>query len=212
MKQLFTLLILTTTILYFSSCSEETKETGTDSSIDSSSLNKTTEPIKQDGFETAHGFEKTWNFNEEDLKVISITDKLALGTGYKAAENQLPNFKGVRAENKSAELASKGYTEGISETTLFDQKAVCTFHFKEDSLYGYDITVPIVDLKVSETKFNELKDFYTHKYGEALTLEVEEDTYTKTTSYWKTNKGYILLVNDLSTGQIKFGRQTNSPK
>jgi hypothetical protein len=212
MKQLFTYLILSFSILYFSSCSEESQETGANSTIDSSSINKSVEPIEKDGYETAHGFEKTWDFKDEDLKVITITDKLSLGTGYKTAEQMLPDFKGVRAENKSAELANKGYTEGISETTLFGQKAICTFHFKEDSLISYDISVPIVDLKISDKKYNELKDFYTHKYGEAKTPEVEEDNYTKNTSYWKTPKGYILLVNDLSTGQIKFGRQTSSPK
>lgn len=211
MKKLFTYLLLTSSVIYFSSCSEDTRETGANSTIDSSSLNPPIDTLKVE-VETNDGFVKTWNFKNEDLSIITITDKLALGTGYKAAEGLLPNFKGVRAENKSAELANKGFTEGISETTLFGQKAVCTFHFKEDSLYDYEISVPIVDLKVSDTKYNEMKDFYTHKYGTALTLEVEEDNYTKNTTYWKTNKGYVLLVNDLSTGQIKFGRQTRKPQ
>jgi len=198
-------------MLYSSSCSVDTSESGATSTIDSSSI-KPEEPIQKEGYETAHGFVQTWNFKEEDLKLISITDKLALGSGYQMAEKLLPNFKGVRPENKSSELASKGYTEGISETTLFGEKATCTFHFKEDSLNAYEIEVPIVDLKLSDKKYNEIKDLYTHKYGEAITPEVEEDNYTKNTTYWKTSKGYIVLINDLSTGQIKFGRQNQSPK
>src|SRR5690606_3195150 len=112
---------------------------------------------------------------------------------------------------QSAELANKGFTEGMSETTLFGEKALCTFHFKEDSLYGYEIAVPIVDLDLSDQKYNEIKDFYTHKYGASQTLKVEEDNYTKNTCFWETPKGFIVLTNDLSTGQIKFGRQMNNP-
>ncbi len=211
MKKIVASLLLSTSLAYLSSCSEVSNDSGVLSTIDSTSIKKA-DTLQKEGGETTHGFVKTWNFKDEDLKLISITDKLALGSGYKMAEQLLPNFKGVRAENKSAELANKGYTEGMSETTLFGQKATCTFHFKEDSLNAYEIEVPIMDLKLSDQKYNEIKDFYSHKYGEAISPEVEEDNYTKNMSYWKTSKGYIVLINDLSTGQIKFGRQNQSPK
>jgi hypothetical protein len=210
MKKIISCFLLFIAACYLSSCDEETSESG-NTTVDSSSL-KPAEPIQKEGYKTAHGFEQTWDFEEEDQKLISITDKLALGSGYKVAEQLLPNFKGVRAENKSAELASKGFTEGISETTLFGQKATCTFHFKEDSLKAYEIEVPIMDLKLSDKKYNEIKDFYSHKYGAAESPDVEEDNYTKNLNYWKTNKGYIVLINDLSTGQLKFGRQESKPK
>lgn len=210
MKKLVSLFAICSAVFYLSSCDEDTSESGI-GSIDSTTVT-VEEPIQKEGYETAHGFVKTWDFKEEDLKIVSITDKLNLGSGYQAAEKLLPNFKGVRAENKSAELANKGFTEGVSETTLFGEKAICTFHFKDDSLKSYDIAVPIVDLKLSEKKYTEIKDFYTHKYGEAQSPEVEEDNYTRNVSYWKSSKGYIILINDLSTGQIKFGRQEVAPK
>jgi hypothetical protein len=210
MKKITYYFLLCASAVYLSSCDEQATESG-NTTIDSSLL-KPAEPIQKEGYKTAHGFEQTWDFKDEDLKLISMTDKLALGSGYKVAEQLLPNFKGVRAENKSAELANKGFTEGMSETTLFGQKATCTYHFKEDSLKAYEIEVPIMDLKLSDKKYNEIKDFYTHKYGAAESPDVEEDNYTKNLSYWKTNKGYIVLINDLSTGQLKFGRQEAIPK
>lgn len=193
-----------------SSCSDEVEEVS-NPPIDSSLLARP-DTVNKDSLEHSSGVVKSWNFTASDEQVISMPDKLSMGASYKTIEKMLPDFKGVRAENRSAELADKGFVEGMSETNVFGQKAQCVFHFKNDSLYSYDVSVPIMDMKEAEKKYNEIKAFYTSKYGDAQTPKVEEDNYTSTTSYWKTPKGYVVLANDLSNAVIQFGIHNSLPK
>lgn len=210
MKRYLYFLLLNLSILTLSSCSDEVEKVE-NPTIDSSLLVRP-DTINKDSIKQTNGNVKSWNFSAADEKVISMPEKLSMGASYKTIENMLPDFKGVRAENRSAELADKGFVEGMSETDLFGQKAKCIFHFKNDSLYSYDVCVPIIDMKQAEKKYNEIKAFYTSKYGEAQTPKVEEDNYTSTTSYWKTSKGYVVLANDLSNGEIQFGIHNSLPK
>jgi hypothetical protein len=204
-------LLLSFSIFAFSSCSDELKDGSNNPPIDSSLLVQS-DTINIDSLNQSVKASKGWNFSTADEKVISMPQKLNMGASYKTIEAMLPDFKGVRAENRSAELADKGFVEGMSQTDLFGQKATCTFHFKNDSLYSYDVSVPIMDEKKAEGKYNEIKAYYTSKYGEAQTPKVEEDNYTSTTSYWKTAKGYVVLTNDLSNAEIQFGILNSLPK
>lgn len=205
------LLLSSITVISLSSCENETGDGSSNPPIDSSLLSEP-DTINSDSLEQSVKVTKAWNFNAADEKVISMPEKLSMGASYKTIEKLLPDFKGVRAENRSAELANKGFVEGMSETDLFGRKAKCVFHFKNDSLYSYDVSVPIIDMKEAEKKYNEIKAFYNNKYGEAQTPKVEEDNYTATTSFWKTPKGYVVLSNDLSTGEIQFGIHNSLPK
>ncbi|MDF2455680.1 MAG: hypothetical protein K0R51_1673 [Cytophagaceae bacterium] len=197
-------------VISLSSCENETGDGTNNPPIDSSLLVKP-DTINKDSIKPAATM-KQWNFSAADEKVILMPEKLSMGASYKTIEKILPDFKGVRAENRSAELADKGFVEGMSETNLFGQKAKCVFHFKNDSLYSYDVSVPIMDMKEAEKKYNEIKAFYNSKYGEAQTPKVEEDNYTSTTSFWKTPKGYVVLTNDLSNAEIQFGIHNTLPK
>ncbi|HSZ71688.1 MAG TPA: hypothetical protein VK750_03360, partial [Cytophagaceae bacterium] len=157
-------LLLGTCVILFSSCSDEVEDSAKTAPVDSALLVKP--DTLSNNVTTKTQAIKKWNFSAADEKVISMPEKLNMGVSYKTIETILPDFKGVRAENRSAELADKGYVEGMSQTTLFNQKATCTFHFKNDSLYSYDVTVPIMDVKEAEKKYNEIRFFYTDKYGE----------------------------------------------
>lgn len=207
----FLSLCLLVSVASLSSCDNEIEDGSENPPIDSSLLVQP-DTLNKDSLQQSIGATKKWNFTEADEKVILMTDKLSMGASYKTIEKMLPDFKGVRAENRSAELADKGFVEGMSVTDLFGQKAKCLFHFKNDSLYSYDVFVPIMDMKEAEKKYNEIKAFYNSKYGEAQTPKVEEDNYTSTTSYWKTTKGYVVLANDLSNGEIQFGIHNSLPK
>ncbi|MDB5272756.1 MAG: hypothetical protein JWO58_1123 [Chitinophagaceae bacterium] len=201
-------LILGTSLVLFS-CSDEVGDSTQSQPVDTLSVQPDT--LNKDTIQPVSVVKK-WNFTAADEKVIAIPENLSMGVSYKTIEAILPDFKGVRAENRSAELASKGYVEGMSETTLFGQKAKCVFHFKNDSLYSYDVAVPIMDMKEAEKKYNEIKYFYINKYGAAQNPRVEEDNYTATTSYWKTPQGYVVLTNDLSNAEIQFGIHNSLPK
>ncbi|MDB5256924.1 MAG: hypothetical protein JWM14_1619 [Chitinophagaceae bacterium] len=204
-------LLLSLSVIALSSCSDEIDDGSNNPPIDSSLLVRP-DTLNKDSLKQSTGTVKQWNFSTTDESVISMPEKLNMGASYKTIEAMLPDFKGVRAENRSAELADKGFVEGMSETDLFGQKAKCVFHFKNDSLYSYDVSVPIMDMKEAEKKYNEIKAFYNDKYGEAQTPKVEEDNYTSTTSYWKTPKGYVVLANDLSNAEIQFGIHNSLPK
>jgi hypothetical protein len=211
MKTYAPFLIVGLSIFCFSSCSNEVDDTSENIVIDSSLFAKP-DTIGIDSSIQAESDTPKWNFNQADERIISISDRVDMGASYKAIQSVLPEFKGVRAENRSAELADKGFVEGICETQLFGRKAKGVFHFKNDSLYSYDVSVPIIDMKEAERKYNEIKAYYTNKYGEPNTPRVEEDNYTSTTSYWKTSKGYVVLTNDLSNAEIQFGIQNVIPK
>jgi hypothetical protein len=204
-------LLLSLSVIALCSCSDEVDDGSNNPPVDSSLLVRP-DTINKDSLKQSTEVVKKWNFSAADEKVILMPEKLNMGASYKTIEKMLPEFKGVRAENRSAELADKGFVEGMSETKLFGQKAKCIFHFKNDSLYSYDVAVPIIDMKEAEKKYNEIKAFYNNKYGEAQTPGVEEDNYTSTTSYWKTSKGYVVLANDLSNGEIQFGIHNSLPK
>jgi len=204
-------LFISLSVIAFTSCDNEIEDGSQNPPIDSSLLVKP-DTINRDSLKQSAGAVKKWNFSASDEKVILMPEKLSMGASYKTIEKMLPDFKGVRAENRSAELADKGFVEGLSETNLFGQKAKCVFHFKNDSLYSYDVSVPIMDMKEAEKKYNEIKAFYNSKYGEAQAPKVEEDNYTSTTSYWKTPKGYVVLSNDLSNAEIQFGIHNSLPK
>jgi hypothetical protein len=203
-------LLISLTVVALTSCDNEIEDGSNHASIDSSLLVRT-DTLHKDSIQPAT-LNKSWNFSAADEKVISMPEKLNMGSSYKTIETMLPHFKGVRAENRSAELADKGFVEGMSETNLFGHPAKGIFHFKNDSLYSYDVFVPIMNMKEAEKRYNEIKAFYTSKYGEAQTPNVEEDNYTSTTSYWKTPKGYVVLANDLSNAEIQFGIHNSLPK
>lgn len=211
MKWYSYILLLSLSVVALSSCSDEVDDESNNPPIDSSLMVRP-DTINKDSLKQSNGDVKNWNFSTEDERVISMSEKLNMGASYKTIEKMLPDFKGVRAENRSAELADKGYVEGMSETNLFGGKAKCVFHFKNDSLYSYDVFVPIMDMKEAEKRYNEIKAFYNNQYGEAQTPKVEEDNYTSTTSYWKTPKGYVVLINDLSNAEIQFGIHNSLPK
>jgi hypothetical protein len=210
MKWYLYFLLLSLVVLGVTSCTDEVDDSAKTAPIDSTA--QTMPDTNKANERTSNESSKLWNFSTADQKIIDIPEELNMGASYKTIEALLPNFKGVRAENRSAELADKGYVEGVSETTLFGQKATCVFHFKNDSLYSYDVSVPIMDMKEAEKKYNEIKAFYIHKYGEAQHPRIEEDNYTSNTSYWKTPKGYVVLSNDLSDAEIQFGIHNTLPK
>jgi hypothetical protein len=211
MKKLLLFSFILLNGVLFTACEETPTETVITKPIDTSSVEKidtleTKEPPRQKKKNLPY------HFSEEDFSVITVTDNLILGASYTNAKAYFPNFKGVRAENKSSDLANKGYTEGVSEVTLFGQKGLCTFHFKDSTLKSYEVTLRIVDPKKNSAKYSEISKYLNYQYGESDTPVIEEENYTKQIEFWKTNNGYIYLSNELSSGMITFGRQTQQPE
>ncbi|MBX9851546.1 MAG: hypothetical protein K2X86_07275 [Cytophagaceae bacterium] len=169
---------------------------------------KKKELLKEDEYEET---KVDLGLSKEDQNLLMLSETFPMGTHFKSIHSKMPEFKGIRPEGGSDDLAAQGLTESKNKVTFLGKPADLEFNFKNDSLYSYYFTITETDFNKSEKLYRGIKQFYNKKIGQGKEIGAEEETRDKKTCVWTEKSSYGILTYNLNTGLISWGFQNSKP-
>ena len=210
LKHLLILFVSLSVISCWSDGEREVKNTGNNTTNPPETKKEETkkEEFKEDEYEEA---KVDLGLSKEDQNLLMLSESFPMGTHFKAIHTKMPEFKGIRPEGGSDELASQGLTESKNKVTFLGKSVDLEFNFKNDSLYSYYFTITETDFNKAEKLYKGIKQFYNKKIGQGKEISAEEETRDKKTCVWVEKSPYGVLTYNLNTGLISWGFQNVKP-
>jgi hypothetical protein len=135
-----------------------------------------------------------------------------IGFTFTKTKEIYPKLKGIRPEEFKDRLASKGYTETTCRDTLFDGIVEAEFNYKNDSLYSFYFTYTETNFEKAKIIANEIRNFYSKKYGEPTAEKIEEENRFNKNYYWPlVNKSQPFINFNLNSNEITWGKKSENP-
>jgi len=143
-----------------------------------------------------------------DKQILDLMYSIDIGFNFNKTKEKYPSLKGIRPEENRDALASAGLTESVCKQPLFGGEAIAEFNYRNDSLYSYNFTYPELNSEKAEQVFEEIKKYYSVKWGEALQERVEEDNRFSQIFLWPNVKSVVPYINyNLNTNTITWGKR-----
>lgn len=153
----------------------------------------------------------TTQSNETTEQFLNSFDTVSFGKTFVSIKEVYPTLQVLSEENSNIPTSQK-LTEATSWIDILNKKAKVEFHFRNDSLYSYFLTITEPTYEEAEKTHAFLQNYYTQKYGECLVQSVEEESKFSETCYWKVKDRYLPLRYDVNKGIISWGYQVRQPK
>jgi hypothetical protein len=150
-----------------------------------------------------------FSIGSADFKRLNLYYRLPPGTSFKTIHAVYPSIKGIKPENNNNELAQQGLTMAEASDTFMRRKAMVRFHFRNDSLYRYEILLSSSDLKECEGLYQAISAYYTNQIGAPIKREVEEDSHYEKSKIWDNRPDILFCTYYMNKGLVEFGLQTN---
>lgn len=198
-------------IKLLSACSPENQEKTNGGLVDSLSLiDSSLIPNKADSQNEPAQVGADFSIGSPDFKRLNLYYRLPPGTSFKTIQAAYPSIKGVKPENNNNELAQQGLTMAEARDTFMRRTAMVRFHFRNDSLYRYEIQLSSSDLKECEGLYQAISNYYTNQLGNPIKPDIEEDSHYEKSKLWDNRPDILFCTYYMNKGLVEFGLQTNS--
>ena len=130
-------------------------------------------------------------------QVLLLIDRVPLGSSYDQVKAVFPEIGKLRSEPGGWGFGSWGLTEAVVESKALGRPAKLEFNFKSGRLYGYFTCLERLDLGTANQTYEQIKKYYTHRFGAAYEEHEKGFDYAAVSSYWYTKVFDLNLVNNI---------------